>query len=119
MLRDRRCSGDDSRRTPISGRKWRISISVFDRTPLEKFYDGCPSPEDFPKQDDPRLAHWRDQYIEIGSCSNCKRPARAKRINTAYVHDNCNFVMLCNFCYEMAEESINDMWIEYNNARYS
>lgn len=51
----------------------------------------------------------------LGTCPNCARERiiRKRRLNTAYTHDEDNWVECCSDCYQMMYEYYEERWEEY------
>lgn len=62
------------------------------------------------------LTNWRREYFKDlchGADYPCFNLGKRRRQNTQYVDDSCNWVFLCDECFEVIQGYWADMWAEY------
>lgn len=48
-----------------------------------------------------------------GECQSFKTTIKMRRMNTAYVDEDLNYIECCNECFEEVQAHWKDMWDEY------
>ena len=57
----------------------------------------------------------------FGYCGNCnkylKYPKR-RRMNTAYIDEESNYICECSDCFKLTQEYWQERWDDYNSERF-